>query len=205
MASKPKRPGVLTQPSAFPVRANEGVLIDAKIQHAVHTDGVTHASVGVELHSAPVPARRYVGEVCSVARIDGWNRIVFGQPKIMGDSLRSALIILMSDSAVGNFLNSLISVKELHDDERIPLYELKSEPDHTVTAVANFVVAGMGESEACIDFYHASPFSMAAIGNTQKLAVEPVVRVDLRSGLFWTVVEALTQLVPPVSTVKESS
>ena len=45
--------------------------------------------------------------------------------------------------------------------------------------------------EACLDYYHASPFSLHQVQQNKKMAVEPVVRVILASGLLLPLIDKL--------------
>jgi hypothetical protein len=52
----------------------------------------------------------------------------------------------------------------------------------------------MSNKEACLDFYQASPFAIGNVQKSHRLALDPVVRVDLRSSLFLSMIAGLRNL-----------
>jgi hypothetical protein len=48
--------------------------------------------------------------------------------------------------------------------------------------------------EACIDFYHASPFSLNFVKQNKKMAIEPVVRVMFKTGLAIALVDRVREI-----------
>jgi len=69
--------------------------------------------------------------------------------------------------------------------------EFKSNADQTVVVTASIVMAGYSGTNGCMDFYYASPFSMQQMAVFKKLAVEPVVRVNLPTGLVFAMLDGL--------------
>jgi hypothetical protein len=59
--------------------------------------------------------------------------------------------------------------------------ESVEEPAQTVAFDANVIAVAVSDEEACLDFYHTSAFSVLHAKTLRKLAVEPVVRVTLRT------------------------
>ncbi|KWR88746.1 hypothetical protein RM96_17685 [Cupriavidus sp. IDO] len=119
------------------------------------------------------------------------TNLLFGQERISGNELRSLLVVKMTPVGVQHFMDAIgampkPTVKELMAAVGAPSEALRSidnEPDQTVAFAANLVASSFAGFEACFDFYQASAFSMAHVSATQKLAVDPVVRVEMRIGL----------------------
>jgi hypothetical protein len=61
--------------------------------------------------------------------------------------------------------------------------------------VSNIVGAGVSGGETCLDFYHMSPFSILKIQSTHKVALDPVVRVHVRTALFTALMKKLRQML----------
>jgi hypothetical protein len=184
-------------------RTGEGTAVDAAVRPVTTASGRSAGLMTVNISSAPVPERRYVAEVCSVTYEKETVKLWFGQPKHNSNKLRTLLVIHMSPSSVRHFIDSIRAVKnptyeELAQDnhfQKEPLSTLEDEPDQTVAFAANFILAGMSGREACLDFFHASAFAISAVVHTSKLALDAVVRVDLRSSLALGLFQELGRLV----------
>ncbi|MBI3372170.1 MAG: hypothetical protein HY017_10500 [Betaproteobacteria bacterium] len=178
--------------------------IDIVQQAAIRTDGTTVAVIGINLAQAPVPDRRYIAEVGSVNYSDDDIKLLFGQRKISwGSTLRSLVVIHMSSRAVRQFLRSVKGLKEPSLSEIMDKLGIRreavegslgEEPEQTVAFAANVVAVAISGREACLDFYHISSFAMAAAAHSAKIPIDPVVRVDLRTGLFEALIGALYKI-----------
>lgn len=153
------------------------------------------------LSTLPVPDRRYSADTCYVSY---WNEtvyVLFGQAKLDGKGLRNMLAVKMTPASVMLYLNSL-KTGQLMENVTEPLGitaetlpELDNEPAETVTLAANIVMAGLSGREGCMDFYYASPFSKSLAAQVKKLAVDPVVRVDVRTSLMLGLNAKLTKIL----------
>jgi hypothetical protein len=174
-------------------RPNEGVILDVTIDTKLGTDGKTVTYMGSELSKAPVPDRKFTADTCSLIGLPHTLKFVFGQERIDGKGLRSAIVVQMGRNAGVNFVRSLQAMQspsfdELVQSEKIPIEPLApvtDEPAQALSLSANTPLAGISGYEACVDFYQASPFSMAVAARSHKLALEPVVRVALRTSLLY--------------------
>lgn len=163
--------------------------------------GVTNISLTVDLGSAPVPERRYVADVGTVVLAHEGARLVFGQTKVTGHGLRSLIVIHMSAYGVHQFLRSspdmLKTAKEFMQRNRLSvgnLMEITEEPNQTVALAANLIAASYSGTEACMDFYHASPFAVLQVKAGGEFAADPVVRVSLPMVLLYAVCEELEKI-----------
>lgn len=185
-------------------RSGEGIGIDVIHQTVPQPDGTSLSIVGLNLSNAPVPERRYAADLATVLYKRELVKLVFAQETISSTSptLRSMLVVHVAPNAARQFLHSLVQMGPPGIDELArksgiepePLSELDSEPDQTVAFAANLVAAAIGGREACLDFYHASAFSMVNIAKASKLPIDPVVRVDLRTSLLMSLRNALQEL-----------
>jgi hypothetical protein len=158
--------------------------------------------VGLDVSKAPVPSRRYATELCTVDSDGRDMRIVFAQSAIFGDEIETALVVRMNPTAVVQFAESVINMVDPTLDElaglvkvsREPLLEIKSRPHQTVKVVANLISVAIAGHEACLDFYHASAFAVRKSEGQNKLDVEPVVRVDIRTGLFLSLNDRIQEI-----------
>jgi hypothetical protein len=184
-------------------RPNEGTSLDIKIDTTIGLDGKTAIFMGADLSKAPVPDRRFVTDACNATVKDYTVKIVFGQERIDGKGLRSAIVVQMSRIGGANFVRLLDSMKnpslqEIAQAENIPTEDLLSifeEPPQALTLMANMALTAVTGHESCIDFYEASPFAMGVAVRSRKLSLEPVVRVDLRTSLLLGLVSTLRELL----------
>lgn len=202
--------GVATRQAAIN-RPNEGTSLDIKLDTTVGLDGKTSLFMGADLSKAPVPDRRFVTDMCSAIMRPYRIKIVFGQERIDGKGLRSAIVVQMSPVGGANFVRILDSMKnpsyrEIAESEKIPtetLSPITDEPPQALTLMANMALTAITGHESCIDFYEASPFAMGVAIRSQRLSLEPVVRVDLRTSLLLGLVADLrTQLADELKDVR---
>ena len=182
-------------------------------------DGATTESFTVNLGEAPVPERSYGSDVFAVSYAHGVVNIYFGQTKASDPAaLHSLLAIRMSPTSTHNFISSLVeggasstqrsleATLLAQRNNRDEPFVIVADPDHLVKLTANFAVTAVSNGDACLDFMNASPFSMVAMQSLQKLAVQPVVRVELPSpqllGLIKSLKSLQNELPPPLMVAK---
>ncbi|MGT2429573.1 hypothetical protein ACU4HD_14095 [Cupriavidus basilensis] len=187
------------------LRKGDGTVIDVVHRTSAEGDGAT-VQIGLDLNDAPVPARRYIADVGSVIQSRGEVKVIFGQEKVGTNSLRSMLIVQMSPAGTSQFLQSFVAMSPSLDDiaravgaAPEQLSQGLVEPEQAVSFAANFVAAAIAGQEACLDFYHASPFSLRSVQFIKKLGVEPVVRVDLRLSLLKAIIDEIRRIEPQIS------
>lgn len=179
-------------------RPGEGVVMGDIRQDLV--DGVMSQTFSVDVSNAQVPDRRYAAEVAAIVMSDNMVRLLFGQTKPIGKGLSSMLVIHIPYRAARTFINSMKilvdtarAYMEQYKVESSSLLELKNqeEPAQTATVEANIIIGAFSGREACMDFYHASPFAMGSAGNSGKLHADPTVRVTLGLPLMMAVFDWL--------------
>jgi len=182
-------------------REGEGVLVDLIIKATKDLDGGEGQVVTYEadITSAPVPHKRYSADVWSVVFRRNAVKILFAQERHTGDGVRNLLIIDMLPFAVHQFItNADASTFAMKDGKPVMAPEsatpIDIEPADTVAFAANFVVAANAGHECCFDFYHASPFSKSAAPKMGKLAIDPIVRVDMRTSMSIGLIEELRRV-----------
>lgn len=160
-------------------------------------------SVGIDVSNAPTPDREYAAEFCFAEEKAGELRFIFAQGALVGDELDSALIVRMNPQAAGLMVTSIAGMKapsltEIADAMQLkamPLAPINTRPRQMAMAVASFGATAISGYDTCIDFYRTSPFAMRELSITNHLAVEPVIRVDIRTGQFLSLVEQMKQIV----------
>jgi hypothetical protein len=174
-------------------RPGEGALIDIEVRNFAETGGLSGFFMRADMSHAPVPERRYSAHVHGLEGDSESVKLFFGQSKIgKSGGLRTLLIIDMTAQSVARFLQSLDNTtnptpQEIATNLAItaqPPIEVQEEPGQTAELLANMVLCGWAGPEACLDFYQASPFAFSAAVGIRKLAVDPVVRVDMRASSF---------------------
>lgn len=174
-------------------RPGEGTLIDIEVQSVAETAGQSGFRMHADLSHAPVPERRYSAHVYALEADTESVKLLFGQRKIgKSAGLRTLLIIDMTAQGAARFLQTIDSARNPTPQEianthgivaQAPI-EIQEEPGQTVELLANMVLCAWAGPEACTDFYQASPFAFSAAPGIRKLALDPVVRVDMRASSF---------------------
>jgi hypothetical protein len=130
-------------------------------------------------------------------------RLIFGQNSLGGGPLDTALVIRMSPMAGRQFAEStdqmenpgLNAIAENVGITAESLVQITVRPHQTANMVANFVAAAVSGYETCLDFYHASAFAMRNVAHQNSLELEPVVRVDMRTSIFMSLVSEIQAIV----------
>ena len=182
------------------VRSGEGTQINVATTNSVGTDGRTAVSLAFNLQDAPVPDRRYAADFLTLLYEDELVKIIFGQKKL-GGGIRSLVIIAMHTTDATVFLNSFDPgmdevINHIAGMQVPTLSKIEAEPDQTIALSANYVAIASAGRASCFDFYTASAFSLANAGKTSKLAVEPVVRIDISVGYVVALRRELLELQP---------
>lgn len=201
-------------------RVGEGVLLDVVTVTNAHTDGITVQQFGVNVMTAPVPDRSYLADVCAVKLSRGYVKLLFGQTKIIEESeLHSLLVVRMTASAARKFLETLVdpkagengSIEETLSRQGVvpeASFEVTQEPTATIALAANFAATAIADGDACIDFFQASAFAIAAVSRSGKLALQSVVRVNLTAGLFFRLLLQLKEAdnhLPPEGETRDGN
>jgi len=169
-----------------------------------HPNGTAGFQISLDLLSAPVPERRYVADAANVTYNNGFVHLIFWQKKITGNEARSMVIVsLTSLSILQYFQNAEAQIGQLEKlsstQQKLEgsLDKLPEEPAQTVCLAANIIATGWSGREACMDFYHASPFVLGMIAtNNSKFTAEPIVRVNLSTGVLLALFSQLKLLKP---------
>lgn len=184
-------------------RPGEGAVVELARRPVTRPDGSTGLELNIDLALAPVPEKRYVADVASLNYADGVLQMLFGQRKIArSDALRSLIVVQMTSTAAGQFVKTLAGFEPgvrtwlEQNSIRSQLSNIEEEPEQTVTLFANMIGLAFAGREACMDFYHASAFSLHYVQQNRKMAVEPVVRVIVGSGLLLALIDRLHEFEP---------
>lgn len=193
----------------FALRKGDGVVIDVVQHRSVETAGITQITYGLNLNEAPVPTRRYVADVADAVSKRGGIHLIFGQEKVGSDDLRSLLVIHVSASSIRAILQSFAQmtptfqqIAETVGSEREALSSVREGSAQAVAFSATGCACAAAGEDACLDFYSVSPFSVRSVQVVKKVAVDPVVRVDLRVSLLAALIEKLTMLEKALPGIK---
>lgn len=179
-------------------RPGEGVAMGVVYQKNV--DGTKAQAFSIDISNAQVPDRRYAAEVGAIVMSDNMVRLLFGQTKPIGKGLSSMLVIHIPYRGARAFMDSMSALVGLAREymksygvKDSSLLDLKSqeEPAQTATVESNIIVAAFSGREACMDFYHSSPFAIHGVGVTGKFFAEPTVRVTLGLPLMMAIYDWL--------------
>jgi hypothetical protein len=186
------------------IRPHEGSSVTAVVGQSAMVNGVMVHSAAINLADAPVPERKYAANACGVVYEPGNVQLLFAQRRIGGDELRSLLVIQMSPAGAVRLLAAAaqLSPHSLDDLVQQGIVQVERsrpitvEPAQTVEMAAGFCLFAAGPDMATLDFYQASAFALSAVPHAKKLAVDPVVRIDIRTSLLIGLVEQLRELGP---------
>ncbi len=185
-----------------PLRPGEGTEVAIQIDRSKLAAGISQ-SIALDLSTVPVPGRTYVADVCGVTQNSHVIRLFFAQCPLGTDDVHSLVVIHMSMAGIENMLGSIDQVSDPTYDEIMAAEKVAPEPPfvpsklpvQTVTLSSNWAITAMSGQEAVIDFFKSSPFAVAALRRSAKLAVEPVLRIDLSSACFFGLVTELRRIV----------
>jgi len=198
----PAEPSSLIRSLTSNVAPRQGEGFPVKLSHVEHRSG--HARLfGLDISTAPAPQRHYAAEIAAVQSQDGEARLVFAQRSLGADGLESALVVRMNPHAASQMLESLdtmaspgvAKIADLMSIRPLALTDISQRPNSTARVVANFAAVAISGYDTCIDFYQASPWSMKHAPLTNELALDAVVRVDIQTALFLSVMEGLRAVV----------
>src|SRR5579871_5094943 len=183
-------------------RPGEGVQIVFKgLTSTPMEGGVTLQAMQLDLRDAQVPERRYPADSAGIIRTDEMVRLLFGQRKLQETGFHTLLVIHLSFLAARQFLKSMEQLAAnaaeylaKHNAGRAALTDGRQSSEQTVALAANVVAAAFNAREACLDFYHASPFVLNELAAGGKFFAEPVVRVTLMTPLMMALYEALSAM-----------
>lgn len=198
--AKPSKTGVLMRPSS---RRKEGFPVPVETRHITLPDGTTGEAYGLNLSEVEVPDRHYHARTCGIDIARDTVELLFAQPRRDDPNrLRTLLVVSMPMMATLPFIDSIDrlqnpSLAEIASRAHItlePVSTFHAEADQTVEVDANIIAAGFSGNESCLDFYHASAFSIAALPSTNRLNLIPVVRVNSRTSLILGLIARLREL-----------
>jgi hypothetical protein len=183
-------------------RPGEGTSVGFVLKHSSNTDGTAVVKLQLNLNTARVPDRRYVANSAAVVQEGDRLTLIFGQTKLGGGGYRSLLLLELSSTYARQFiqasaamLKTAIQYAEKHGVPRAKLAEIREDvPGQTVPFAANIATAGFTGRDACMDYYYASPFSVQIAGQGGEFQADPVVRVNLPTGLMIAIYERLFEL-----------
>jgi hypothetical protein len=191
-------------------RPNEGSPVQVILGQVAEINGLSVQTAAIKLGDAPVPERKYVADVCGVEYVTGTLKLLFGQRRIGSDELRTLLVIHMSNAGAARFLAATDqltpqSLQEMAKTLGIGVQEstsIKTEPAQTVALAAGMVLIAAAGDETTMDFYQASAFALAAVAGTNKLVLDPVVRIDLRTALLRGLIDGVRKFDAHFSNIK---
>lgn len=179
-------------------RIGEGHLVEVS-RLSVAKDGQSQ-QFGIDLQSLPVPDRRLSCDTVSFVRTDYMVKLLFAQKEVVGEGYLAMVVVQMTFDAIHNFLRSVntleAGLKELMNGQYPTgeVVQIKEKPQQSAVVTANLVFAGYSGTDACLDFYYTSPFSIKSINILNKVSVEPVVRINVPTHLLVAMYSSLQKI-----------
>lgn len=177
-------------------RPGEGHLLDVTVISADAAAGTM--TIGLNASSLPVPERRFSCDAVQVTSSAGGARLLLAQRQPVGDGLLSMVVINFATEPVTQFLQSIheeflkqavafVGARKV----AVAASVFSENAQQSVVLTSSYILAGHSGFSACMDFYNASPFSIQHLAVVRKLALEPVVRVNLSTGLLIALIDGL--------------
>jgi hypothetical protein len=181
-------------------RKGEYPTVDVIVEHVGTVGGLSTHNIAVNMGQTAVPERKYAADACSAVLVRGTVKLLFGQTRLDGTSLRTLLIVQMGLSNAARFYESMVAMPDLEkiasqSPSADPL-EVKDEPAQTVELAAGLVFMAVSSSDCCLDCYQASAFSLGAAIHTKKVALDPVVRIEMPIAAVWCLFNSLKKISP---------
>jgi hypothetical protein len=183
------------------LRPGEGREIEVVRRTVPQVDGTTAHEFDIDISHAPVPDRRYLADAAAILFDGDAVRLVLGQKRLLSpNELRSAVVVFLSAQAVTQLLRSCKDfhpvVREYADKHHMieSLADIQTEPEHTTFITGNVILTAFSGREACLDFYNSSPFVLAVAQRGGKWALDPILRVDLSTGLLVGILDKMESL-----------
>ena len=165
-------------------------------------------TVGLDFKNAPTPTRKYAADTCDVIERRGDLILIFGQESVFEFELDSVLQIRLSKIAAEGFFKLLegpwtgVTQEEnwtaLLTKLNLPIEKLtpvSKKPPQEAKIVANYAGVAISGTDTCIDFYYSSAFAMQQFSQTKKMFAEPMVRIDMHTALFVSLVDRMKNLL----------
>ena len=167
-------------------------------------DGTSATSIGIDISQATCPDRSYHAELAGVVYENGTVKLLFGQ-ETRNKKVRSLIEVSMSPRSVIQALNAFNVIKHpsfeeivLQMGEKIPtLYKFDEDPPEVARLKANMLSMSADGTEASIDFFDASPFTMANLqqnSSATSVNIVGVVRIDTQTALVHALLLGLRKL-----------
>ena len=186
------------------LRIGEGHAVDVAILPA--TKGAA-TQYRIDTSSLPVPDRKLTSDAVGLIRGDYMVKLLFAQREANDDGFLSLLTVQMSFDSVHSFLRTMVPLEDgLEAFNKIPVGKLsviKGRVQQSAAVSASIVLAGYTGTDGCLDFYYTSPFSVQSISFGNKLAVEPVVRVNIPTPLLIAMSRGLREIAPDLPSLSE--
>jgi hypothetical protein len=171
-------------------REGEGVSISVSTRNFG-----SYVQAGIDLAQLPAPARRFSADAAELRQETTGARLLFGQTEPILGGLLSLLVVNMDREAVAGFKDSIDENfrSSIKHNEFIPgaLTQFKTKADQTAVLTCSMAYVGYTGDDGCIDFYYSSPFAKQQMGTSKKLSVDPVVRVNLPSGVMISIINEI--------------
>lgn len=175
-------------------RPGEGHVIDMTI---LSTDAES-TTVELASNTLPVPDRRFTCDAIQVVCTAVGARLLLAQRQPVGEGLLAMLVLSMAPDPTVQFLRTVDAqflelARQCVDSQggQLAASVFTENAQQSVVLTCSYVLAGFTGLSGCMDFYNASPFSIQHMAALKKLALEPVVRVNLSTGLMLQLLDAL--------------
>lgn len=177
-------------------RPGEGCLIDVS-QAAVISNSL---SLKIKISDAPVPERQFTADAANAKIDNGLVRLLFAQTEPIGDGLLSLLVVQMSLESIEQWI-AQFSQEFYENTKKLPAHAKDGDvtifaapAKQTVILTASSALTAFSGGNGCIDFYYSSPFAISQMSTLRKLAIDPVVRVNVQTAVLLALIDRLKEL-----------
>jgi hypothetical protein len=167
-------------------------------------DGATSVQLSISITDLPSPSRSYSADQATIS-FNGADAVhfLFWQHTIRGKPRSMVGVKVYSDSAVRLHescgpIRPVLEAFVERNKIQIPNVQLVDEPDQAVSLVATMAQISFAGFEAEVSFFHLSPYGvhLASQRNEAQIPVDPVVQIDLSTGMLASLMQELDRLAP---------
>jgi hypothetical protein len=171
-----------------------------EVPFAVNAGG--NGALGLDFSGIDPPVRRYAADLAWLVVDSTFTaKLVFVQEGLAEDELETALIIRLSPAALLTYVEameqftqpSVEQIAELMAIQEQPVEPRNQRPHQTAHAVANFMITTVSGFETCLDVFHAPAPAILRMQHEQKLNMDPVVRVELKTSVYLSLLRKMRE------------
>lgn len=162
----------------------EGFYIPIKEAKTISVgENFSKMGISVDMERVPAPERKFAADSFCVLNHFGLYRLIFGQRKCDGKSIRSLLELRFSLSGL-SALAASVNGDESGEISEVYSLDVGEEPDQAIAMEVNFARVGGSDFVLTMDFFYASGLTLTRAPVEKSIALDPAVRIQMPHEMF---------------------